>query len=92
MADMGDGTEWTVSRRFRNFESLHRQLREVGGGVQGAEQSAPAGKYSRSGSLLMQPGSVVHLVTETKAILRSGPRRLDKAFSAQESAANYKWA
>lgn len=29
VADLGDGTEWTVSRRFRNFESLHRQLREV---------------------------------------------------------------
>lgn len=23
--------EWTVSRRFRNFETLHRQLREVRG-------------------------------------------------------------
>ena len=42
------------------------------------EQAAPAGRRSGPSSLLVQSGSVVHLVAVTKAILRSGPRRLDK--------------
>ena len=83
MADLGDGTEWTVSRRFRNFESLHRQLREVGGGLQRAKQSAPAGRHSGTNSLVMQPGCMVHLAAATKTDLRSRLRRLDKECFAQ---------